>query len=294
MFWNSAKEIFDSFVSLMSTFRIVDFLDICLVAFILYNGTKLVRETRAVQLMKGLAFLLVLRIIVKWLDMQAITFMLDLIFTSAVVIVVVLFQPEIRHALETVGKSSISNISIFNGKNANLIKLRSDWEYAVSSICRAYSDMSDKKIGALIVFEKDIMLGEIIKTGTLLDAKVTTELIGNVFYPKAPLHDGAMIVRDGKICAAGCILPLTQNNAISSELGTRHRAALGISEQSDCMVALISEETGHISIAVKGMLYRNISDGELRERLTNYLFGKAEDDASGKILGRFKKWAGKN
>ncbi|MCR4926010.1 MAG: diadenylate cyclase CdaA [Clostridiales bacterium] len=293
MFWDFIQETFRSFLSLMSTFRIVDFLDICLVAFILYNGIKLVRETRAVQLVKGLLFLIVLKLVVQWLDMQAVGYLLTLLFESAVVIVVVLFQPEIRHALETVGKSSISNIGLFNGKNANILKLRDDWKNAIARICRAASDMSDKKIGALIVFEKDIMLGEIIKTGTAIDAQVTAELVGNIFYPKAPLHDGAMIVRDGKVCAAGCILPLTQNNAISSELGTRHRAALGISEQSDCMVAVISEETGYISIALKGVLYRNISDGELRERLTNYLLGDIKD-GDDNILGRVKKWAKKD
>lgn len=290
MFWDGLKNILDSFTSLMSTFRFVDFLDICLVAFILYNGIKFVRETRAIQLVKGLIFLFIMKLIVGWLDMQAVGYLLDLLFASFVVILVVLFQPEIRHALEAVGRNSLSNLAFFNGKNANVIKLRADWENSISRISRAAADMSDKKIGALIVFEKDTMLGEIVKTGTIVNAEVTAELVGNIFYPKAPLHDGAMIIRDGKICAAGCILPLTQNNAISSELGTRHRAALGISEQSDCMVAVISEETGYISIAHKGMLYRNISDGELRERLTNYLLGDIAGYDELNFRGRVKKW----
>lgn len=290
MFWDGLKNMLDSFTSLMSTFRFVDFLDICLVAFILYNGIKFVRETRAIQLVKGLIFLFIMKLIVGWLDMQAVGYLLDLLFASFVVILVVLFQPEIRHALEAVGRNSLSNLAFFNGKNANVIKLRADWENSISRISRAAADMSDKKIGALIVFEKDTMLGEIVKTGTIVNAEVTAELVGNIFYPKAPLHDGAMIIRDGKICAAGCILPLTQNNAISSELGTRHRAALGISEQSDCMVAVISEETGYISIAHKGMLYRNISDGELRERLTNYLLGDIASYDELSFWGRVKKW----
>ena len=127
--------------------------------------------------------------------------------------------------------------------------------------------MSDKKIGALIVFEKETILGDIIKTGTLVDAKVTVEIIGNIFFPKAPMHDGAAVIKDGRVVAAGCILPLTGNNNISSDLGTRHRAAIGMSENSDAIVAVVSEETGAISVAEKGKLKRNISDGDLREIL---------------------------
>ena len=138
---------------------------------------------------------------------------------------------------------------------------------SINAVCRACGDMSDKQIGALIVFERDAFLTEISKTGTMLDAAVTTELICNIFFPKAPMHDGAVIIKDGRVVSAGCILPLTKNN-MSGELGTRHRAAVGMSETSDAIVIVVSEETGMISFVEKGKLERNISVGDLREKLT--------------------------
>ena len=144
--------------------------------------------------------------------------------------------------------------------------------------------MSDKKIGALIVFKKETILGEIIETGTFVDAAVSAELIGNIFFPKAPMHDGAAVVEDGRVIAAGCILPLTSNSNISSELGTRHRAAIGMSEASDAVVVVVSEETGSISVAQKGVLRRGISDGDLREILMTNLI--KDDSENG---GKFKK-----
>ena len=147
--------------------------------------------------------------------------------------------------------------------------------------------MSDKKIGALIVFEKDSLLGEITKTGTTLDAKVTTELIENIFFPKAPMHDGAIVIKDGRVTAAGCILPLTSKDDLSSELGTRHRAAIGISETSDAIVAIVSEETGAISIAENGKLIRDVSDGVLREVLmTNFVKTSNKEDSKFKKILR--------
>ena len=147
--------------------------------------------------------------------------------------------------------------------------------------------MSDKKIGALIVFKKETMLGEIIKTGTFVDASVSPELIGNIFFPKAPMHDGATIIEDGRVVAAGCILPLTSNNNISSELGTRHRAAIGMSEFSDAIIVVVSEETGSISVAEKGNLKRGISDGDLREILMKN-FIKEDGDNNKKLKKIFR------
>ena len=147
--------------------------------------------------------------------------------------------------------------------------------------------MSDKKIGALIVFKRNTILGDIIKTGTVVNADISPELIGNIFFPKAPMHDGAAVIEDAKVVAAGCILPLTSNNNISSELGTRHRAAIGMSEMSDALVLVVSEETGHISIAEKGVLRRNISDGDLREILMKN-FIKSDNDNSSKLKKIFR------
>ncbi|MEG1614936.1 MAG: DNA integrity scanning protein DisA nucleotide-binding domain protein, partial [Oscillospiraceae bacterium] len=159
---------------------------------------------------------------------------------------------------------------------------------AIRSVCKSCSDMSDAKIGALIVFEKNTPLGEIIGSGTVIDAEISPEIVGNIFYPKSPLHDGAAIIRDGRLYSAGCILPLTQNKELSSELGTRHRAAIGMSEQSDAMVVVISEETGAISIATKGTLSRDISDGSLREKLLDYFIvenTEEKENALKKFIG---------
>lgn len=253
--------------ALFSFDRFSDLLDVLLVAFVIYSAIKLIRETRAIQLAKGVVLLALLYLGVTVLDMQASQYIMSFVFGNLFLILVVIFAPELRHALESVGRSSVSNISFLNFKNRDEYLLKEAVENSINCVCKACADMSDKKIGALIVFEKETILGDIIKTGTLVDAKVTVEIIGNIFFPKAPMHDGAAVIKDGRVVAAGCILPLTGNNNISSDLGTRHRAAIGMSENSDAIVAVVSEETGAISVAEKGILKRNISDGDLREIL---------------------------
>ena len=198
-----------------------------------------------------------------------------------------MFQPEIRHALESMGRSSRLPFSFFSSRGIR----PDDNEYstAIDAICKACSNMSNKKIGALIVCEKESLLGEIISTGSRIDAIVSTEMLENIFYPKAPLHDGACIVKGGTITAAGCILPLT-DNALSSELGTRHRAAVGMSEKSDAMVIVVSEETGMISVAVEGSLKRGVSVGVLREEMSNYfILSQKKDKSFFKRIFRGKK-----
>lgn len=253
--------------ALFSFDRFSDLLDVLLVAFVIYSAIKLIRETRAIQLAKGVVLLALLYLGVTVLDMQASQYIMSFVFGNLFLILVVIFAPELRHALESVGRSSVSNISFLNFKNRDEYLLKEAVENSINCVCKACADMSDKKIGALIVFEKETILGDIIKTGTLVDAKVTVEIIGNIFFPKAPMHDGAAVIKDGRVVAAGCILPLTGNNNISSDLGTRHRAAIGMSENSDAIVAVVSEETGAISVAEKGILKRGISDGDLREIL---------------------------
>lgn len=253
--------------ALFSFDRFSDLLDVLLVAFVIYSAIKLIRETRAIQLAKGVVLLALLYLGVTVLDMQASQYIMSFVFGNLFLILVVIFAPELRHALESVGRSSVSNISFLNFKNRDEYLLKEAVENSINCVCKACADMSDKKIGALIVFEKETILGDIIKTGTLVDAKVTVEIIGNIFFPKAPMHDGAAVIKDGRVVAAGCILPLTGNNNISSDLGTRHRAAIGMSENSDAIVAIVSEETGAISVAEKGILKRGISDGDLREIL---------------------------
>ncbi len=265
-----------------------DFLDIVLVAFVIYSAIKLIKDTRALQLVKGVILLAVVYFVVSILNMEASKYLLSLLFGNLLIILVIIFSPEIRHALESVGRNNIvSNITLFNLKNRDEFEIQEAIKKSINSICRACSDMSDKQIGALIVFEKESMLGEISKTGTAIDATVTPELISNIFFPKAPMHDGAVVIKDGRVVSAGCILPLTGNNNLGSELGTRHRAAVGMSESSDAIVIVVSEETGKISIAEKGDLKQDISAGDLREILTE-AFIKENDKENSKIKKIFR------
>ena len=284
--------ILDFFVSLFDNIKrallsfngISDFLDVILVAFVIYSAIKLIRGTRAFQLAKGVLVLAAIYLLVTLFEMRASEFILSFIFGNMLMIIVVIFAPELRHALESMGRSSSTISNILNFKNRDEDEYTENMKDAINSVCRACAEMSDKQVGALIVFEKDSLLGEIAKTGTYLDAKVTTELIGNIFFPKAPMHDGAIIIKNGRVVSAGCILPLTNDNLLSRELGTRHRAAVGMSESSDALVVVVSEETGAISLAEKGRLNRNISDGDLREILM-----KSFIDDGNKEQSRIKK-----
>lgn len=282
-FWEKVFSIF-------STYNIFsDTLDLLLIAFIVYQAIKLIRDSRALLLAKGLVFLVLVFVVVSLFDMQASTYIFKKVFDNIIVILIIIFHPEIRNALESMGRSSISNFSLFSGKNHDITIIKNEINSrAIRDVCKACSDMSDAKIGALIVFEKNTPLGEIIGTGTTINADISPEIVGNIFYPKSPLHDGAAIIRDGKLFAAGCILPLTQNKELSSELGTRHRAAIGMSEQSDAMVIVISEETGAISIATRGTLFRDISDGSLREKLLDYFIVEQTEEKE----SVFKKFIG--
>lgn len=263
------SEVFKNIISLISAFTVFDFLDICLVALIVYYAIKFIRQTRAFQLVKGIVLLLVIYVAIRALNMQASTYFMSRIFDDVVLVVLVLFQPEIRHILESMGRRKFS-FSKDAGKSEKVSE-------TITTVSRACSELSDKKVGALIVLERDSILSEIINTGSRVDAVVSEEMIGNIFFPKAPLHDGAIVISDNRIVSAGCILPLTQSS-LSSELGTRHRAAVGMSEQGDAVVVVVSEETGAISLASHGMLKRNISPGELRELLVNYFIKEKQTE----------------
>lgn len=288
-FFENITDFFSKLPSL--EFKITDFLDICLVAFVLYNGIKLIRETRAFQLAKGLLLLGVAYLLIYQLNMQASSYIFRIIFQNIFIVLIILFQQEIRQVLESVGKSRFSNLSfLLKGNDTANIEMVSD---AIIEIAKAVQRMSESKTGSLIVMEKEMLLGEVIKTGTGVDAKITHELIGNIFYPKAPLHDGAAIVRNGRLICAGCVLPLTKNNDISSDLGTRHRAAIGMSEQSDAMIVVTSEETGVISVAFKGELIRNLTESKLRELLMDYLIETAPESNGGVVNNLINKFKGK-
>lgn len=280
------KDLFNRIISVFSTFSITDFLDIVLVAFIIYICIRIIRESRAMQLVKGFIYLAVIYALVNFLNMEASSYLFKQIFSNILIIVVILFGPEIRNILEQIGHGATAKslkTIIHPGVAVELAEI-SD---AIEAVCKACSNMSDQKIGALICFENNTMLGDVIATGTEIDAKVTRELVENIFFPKSPLHDGAMIVRDGRVYAAGCILPLTKKT-ISSSLGTRHRAGIGLTEQSDAVIVIVSEETGSISLVKNGVLQRDISDGDLRDILMTEFVptGSSSDD---KIITKLVK-----
>lgn len=290
-FYSAISEFFNEIKNALLSFNgISDILDIIFVAFILYAAIKLIRDTKAIQLAKGFIVLIVVYAVVNLLHMEVTSYIFSLVFSNLLLVLVVIFSPEIRHALESVGRSSVSKIGLFSIKNSEAILNQDKANKMIDAVSRACSDMSDEKIGALIVIEKETLLGQIIETGTTVDAEITPEILGNIFFPKAPLHDGAAIIRNYRICAAGCILPLTKNNSdVSSALGTRHRAAIGMSEQSDALVIVVSEETGSISVAEKGRLKRDISGGDLRELLIEQFSLEVEEKGLLKNIRKGRK-----
>lgn len=280
-FFNTVKENAEK---LLLSFRWNDAIDIIVVAFILYYCIKLFRQTRATHLVKGFVFLSAGYIIVSALDMSTSSYLFSRLFNDIVIVVILLFQPEFRHAIESFGRGDFKKFTIFSRDSA---LEREQKHAAVSAICKAVANMSETKTGALIVFEGKSPLGEIISTGSEIDAKISVPIIENIFYPKSPLHDGAMVIRDWRVCSAGCILPLTQS-ALSRDLGTRHRAAVGISESTDAMAVVVSEETGAISVANAGRLRRGISNGELFETLSDLLIGDEDEKPEKKKSKRRK------
>ena len=290
-FFDNITDFFSKLPSLK--FGVADFLDICLVAFIIYHGIKLIRETRAMQLVKGLLLLGLAYLIVYQFEMQSSAYIFRLVFQNIFIVLIILFQQEIRQVIERVGKSKFTALSaLIKGSDDDVNTVINT---AVIEVAKAVQRMSGNKTGSLIVFEREVHLGDVIKTGTLVEAKVTHELVGNIFFPNSPLHDGAAIIRDGRLHSAGCVLPLSKNENITREIGTRHRAAIGISETTDAIVVITSEETGIISYAFKGELVRNVTEAELREVLLNNLIDtapeklSADKDAFKKLFKGWKK-----
>lgn len=276
----------NSFVSLIQMFRLSDALDVILVSFIIYSTIKLVRETRAEQLVKGIIILLLVWGGSNLLKLYMMKTLLTYFFQFSVMALLVVFQPEIRRALEQIGRTGIGNKHWTFGlsqtdSEATLQQNRK----GVNAVVDAAAVLQKQKTGALIVFEMKTKLGEIIDTGTIVQAIPSAPIICNIFFNKAPLHDGAMIVRDGTVYAAGCILPLTKSDKVSIELGTRHRAAIGMSENSDAVIVVVSEETGQISVAVNGVLKRNYTRETLKSELESLIL-PGETDQNEKRQGR--------
>ena len=259
-----------------------DILDILLVAFIFYKLMKLLKDTSAGQVLKGIGIILIVYQICGWLQLNVIYYVLTATLQIGAIALIVLFQPELRRMLDSVGRSSLPTLF-----SAERIQPNNETLRTISQLVETCTYMSKTKTGALIVIERETKLGEIMKTGTIINADITSELLKNIFFNKAPLHDGAVIIRDNRIAAAGCFLPLSSNKNLSSELGTRHRAGVGISEASDALVLIVSEETGSVSIAAGGLLKRHLSAATLTTILHNELVHDTDKEDK---LSKIKFW----
>ena len=270
------------FRNVFSDIGINDIVDILIAAFIVYKIIGFIQETRAAQLVKGLLLLVLATFLSDKLNLYTLNWMLSGVLTLGVLALVVVFQPELRRALEYFGRRKFT--SSFGKVDKNKAKNVS------TEITRAIDSFSNNKTGVLIVIEKQTALSDIAESGTVLDAAISAELLGNIFYEGSPLHDGAVIIRGTRIFAAGCVLPLTANKMISKELGTRHRAGIGITENSDSVAIIVSEETGIISIAKDGKLVRFLDVKTVEKTLLGIYFtnGEAQDKLAG-ISGFFKK-----
>ena len=256
----------------MSSFHFnltIDIFDVIIVAFLFYRLFLLVRGTRATQMFIGLFLLIILSFVVQWLNLNALNWILTSLKTVWVIAFVILFQPELRKALTQIGQNRILGLFI-----------KVEGSTTVSEIVKSCHKLAQSAIGAIIVIEQDVGLRNYIETGTPLDAKVTSELLVSIFTPPGPLHDGAVIIEKNRVVAAGCILPLSQNPRLARSLGTRHRAGLGLSEETDSIVIIVSEETSSISLAVGGKLKRKLDINTLRNDLVGLIGIKSEESVT--------------
>ena len=260
-----------TFIGVIKSFQVADALDVVLVTFILYKAIQFVRKTRAGQFVKALLVVLALWAVSYYLQLHMMMTALNTFLQFGVIALIVLFQPELRNMLEQVGRSRVSKFLTSNLLNKENSEHEQQVRRCITAVVDSATQMSRTKTGALMVFERRTKLGEIIGTGTIINAEPSVQMIGNIFFNKAPLHDGAMVIRDGMLHAAGCILPLTHKADVDASLGTRHRAALGMSENSDAVVVVVSEETGQISIAIGGILVRDFTRETLSDELENML-----------------------
>lgn len=277
---------FDAFKSLIRTFSFYDVLDIAVVSFLIYHLIKLVRESRAGQLVKGILIVLLAYAFACQFNLRMLINIFNNFFQFSIFALLIVFQPELRRALEQLGRNGFENRWYFK-KNKDPYDVKC--KELINVISDSVLSLSDEKMGALIVLERKTKLGDVISTGTVLKAKPSVPLVCNIFFNKSPLHDGALIIRDGVLHAGGCILPLTKSQRLSRSLGTRHRAAVGISENSDAVAVVVSEETGNISIAVNGGLqvYEDLS--VFRKTLEELLLNTSNREDHKNILSSFRK-----
>ena len=279
------EEFFSNLKSQLPTVSLTDILDILVVAVLLFYVINMIRSTSANRIAKAIILLLAATLITELLNLNTVNYLLDRVLQLGFVALLIVFQPELRRLLERVGsRGTVKGLMGLAGAQTQMDSVED-----INQVVQACSAMSEEKVGALIVFERSISLEQIAATGTIVDAAVSQELIRNIFFPKASLHDGGMIINNSRIEAAGCVLPLSDNRSLSTDLGTRHRAGVGMSENCDAVVVIVSEETGAISVAIDGMLKRHLTAQTLKKLLIQELVG--EEKSRGGVLDLIK---GKN
>ena len=278
-------EIIEYIISRFASIQFFDILDIAIVSVVFYYIFKFVRDRRAGKLAVGILFIIMLLLISDIFNMYALNFLLGNIVQVGIIGIMIVFQSELRFFLEKVGGNSF--IAGINKKNDK--RIFSDVIKCIDAVVGACSSFSGEMVGALIVFERSTRLGDVIKTGTVIDSEPTEYLIKNIFFNTAPLHDGALVIRNSRLYSAGCFLPLSGNTEINKDLGTRHRAAVGMSENSDAVVVVVSEETGTISIAYEGRLMRDYTPAKLKETLISLLVGDTQEKKENVLVKTFKR-----
>jgi diadenylate cyclase len=265
------KAFFTKFlIKPISHFEVRDAIDILLLTFVLYFIYRLIRDSRAFKLLIGFGFVFLIMIVARTFNMSGLNFIFGNLQQIGILAVLILFQPELRTALERVGETPITGVKSIASESKALAAQSAE----IDAICTAVNELSREKVGALIVIERSTKLGDFIKSGVIVDAAISSHLLRNLFFNKAPLHDGAVIIRNSRVCAAGCFLPLSTKEDINKDLGTRHRAAIGITEVSDALVIVVSEETGIVSVALDGSLERNYNYATLKQALNTHVYSQ--------------------
>ena len=281
-------EFFRTFIQTLQNMQFTDFLDIAIVAFLIYKLLPLFKSTGTARVAAVVLTVVVIAWVTGVIKLHTLSWILNQLLAVGLIAVVVLFQPELRRMIDHLSNMKFKKLFGSNTVDQSLVPV-------ILQVVRACEAMSKERVGALIVFARDNRLDEYFKTGTLIDGQVSDQLIRNIFFPKASLHDGAIIVRDGRVMAAGCVLPLSESNRLSADLGTRHRAAVGMSEVSDAVVVVVSEETGAISVAMGGMLKRHLASQTLERLLRNELCpdeGQKEENLVLKLRQKLQKKEG--
>ncbi|MBQ8203294.1 MAG: diadenylate cyclase CdaA [Clostridia bacterium] len=273
--------LWNQIIYALSNMRVFDIVDILAIAWIIYKAIGFLLETRAGLLVKGLTVIFGTYLLARLFELTVVSWLLSVVVDSALVVMAIIFQPEIRRMLEKVGHTKLLGSKKYDDENETV-------RACIDNVTKAAGSMQQAKVGALIVFERETQLADIVNTGTVIDAECSVSMVNNVFFPNSPLHDGAMIIRDGRIYAAGCILPLTQRPDISSHLGTRHRAAIGISENSDAIVLVVSEETGTISIVNNGEMQRDYNSVSAYAELSKLLVSDDMDKKDNALISALK------